>query len=75
MIPKPTGLIKDTEVKDHLEFIQDKAQGTILSLDAAPTATVPLLAANEAGVYSSVLYWRVADTILVFTPSSTITVT
>ena len=74
MIKIPILNIKDNEVVSHLENIYQEAQGKILELSAAPTANEPLLSADEWGVYSNVLYHRVADTILVFTPGSTISV-
>jgi hypothetical protein len=75
MLNKPTNDIKDESVKNHIEFLNQEAQGKIIELSDTPTSTVPLLEAGEWGVYSNVLYHRVGNTILVFTPGSTITVT
>ena len=74
-VKKPTLDIEDRVTREHVESLQENSQGTIISLDAAPTASAPLIEDQEWGVYSNVLYQRVGDTILVFTPGSTITVT
>lgn len=75
MIEKPLQQVKDPEAVKVFQHIYLNAQGVIIGLSGIPTATAPLLKANEWGTYSNVLYHRVANTILVFTPSSTITVT
>jgi len=74
MIKKALDLIKDNEVKEAINHLQENAQGNPLDLGAAPTATTPLLEDGEEGIYSDVLYKRQGGTILVFTPSSTITI-
>ena len=74
MLPKSTNLIQDAEVKDHIDFIHQEAQGKPIILSTAPTAAVPLLNADEWGVYGGLLYIRKANIIYVITPSSTITV-
>lgn len=75
MLNKPTNDIKDDSVKKHIDFLNQESQGKIIELTSTPSAANPLIEANEWGVYSNVLYHRVGDTILVFTPGSTITVT
>jgi len=59
---------------EQIKAIKEDATGAVIVLDAAPTVGKPLLEDGERGVYNNVLYLRVRDTILVFTPSSTITV-
>uniref|UniRef100_A0A6M3J512 Uncharacterized protein n=1 Tax=viral metagenome TaxID=1070528 RepID=A0A6M3J512_9ZZZZ len=75
MIIKHAGDIEDFVVREHVEFLQENAQGTVLELGAVPTATVPLLEDGEWGVYSGSLYIRKSSTIYVFVADSTITVT
>jgi hypothetical protein len=75
MVKKPTLDIENTVVREHIESLQGESYQNVLELSAAPTATAPLLEDNQWGVYSNVLYQRVSNTILVFTPGSTITVT
>ena len=72
---RPTDSIEDYEVRTQLETIQEGAFGNPITLDDTPTAAVPLLQADQWGTNSDILYLRKDDTILVFTPSSTITVT
>ena len=67
--------IQDTESRETLRHIFNEGQGKVITLTAAPTATAPQIEPDEWGVYSNVLYHRVANTILVFTPGSTISVT
>ncbi|MEN6414373.1 MAG: hypothetical protein ABFC84_16670 [Veillonellales bacterium] len=75
MLEVSTNLVKDDETKNVLNHIFQEAQGKVLTLSAAPTATAPLLKDYEWGVYSNVLYQRVGSTILVFTPGSTVAIT
>ena len=76
MLQLPYNQITDDNIRSQLEHIYQNAQGVVIILSAVPTATEPLLSANEWGVYSNVLYYRISNaTILAFTPSSTITVT
>ena len=74
MIKRNTELIQDKETREAFEFMQENALGTAITLSAVPTADVPLIQANEWGVYAGVLYFRVENTIYVVTPSSTIAV-
>ena len=67
--------IKDNDVREHVKELQEQATGRVIELSAAPTASVPLLEDNERGTFENIFYRRVASTILVFTPSSTISVT
>jgi len=73
--PRPTDLIEDEEVRDQVTEIQEGARGNPLILDTAPTAAVPQIQANESGLVGGKYYLRIGNTILVFTPGSTITVT
>lgn len=75
MIKKPLDDVKEINLREHLQFIQEEAAGNALELSAAPTATEPLLEDGEAGVYGGLIYSRIGDTIYVVTPSSTISVT
>ena len=72
---RPTDSIEDYEIRTQLEEIQEGAFGNPITLDATPTADTPLLEADQWGTESNILYLRKDDTILVFTPGSTITVT
>ena len=72
---RPTGDIKDELIRLHVEAIQEEGFGNVIALTAVPTATVPLLEDNQWGEYNNILYQRIRDTIFVFTPGSTITVT
>lgn len=54
--------------------IFENAFGNPIKLSAAPTASEPLLEDNTWGIYSNTLYLRNGGTILVFSPSSTITI-
>ena len=72
--PKPTDAIQDPLIREHMQYLQDEAQGKPLALEAAPTADVPLLQNDEDGVYNNVYYKRRGNVILVFNPSSTIVI-
>lgn len=74
MIPTKVDAIQDEVTRKALENVHEGAQGVSLELDAAPTATSPILQDNERGIYSGALYERKGKTIYVFTPSSTITI-
>jgi hypothetical protein len=74
MIEKNVGNIKDIDTRQTFEHIFREAFGLPLQLSAAPTATAPLLKANEWGFYSGKLYYRIQNIIYEVTPSSTITV-
>lgn len=75
MINRPTDRIQDEDVRLAIDYILQEGLGNAIELAAVPTATEPLLQANEWGYYSGVLYFRMGQTIFVITPSSTITVT
>jgi hypothetical protein len=75
MIPSKIDAIQDEVTRKAIEDVHSGAQGVSLELDAAPTATAPVLQDNERGIYSGALYERKGNTIYVFTPSSTITIT
>lgn len=75
MLIKPTGDIKDENIRTHIEHLQAEAQGNIIILSAAPTASAPLLQANEWGQYGNSFYCRVGQVIYVFASSSQITIT
>lgn len=72
---RPTDAIKDVEIRQQIEDIQEDATGRVIELSAAPTATVPLLQDGERGTYGGILYSRVANNVFAFTPSSTTVVT
>lgn len=75
MLKKPTGLLKDEEVRSHVEFLQEQAQGKLVVLDAAPTATAPLLAEDEVGQYGNDFYWRLNDVLYKFSSDAQTTIT
>lgn len=75
MLKRNTDVIIDVETKAAIEFILEEGLGKAIELDAVPTATVPLLSADEWGIYSGILYFRKANIVYVVAPSSTITVT
>jgi len=75
MAKRPTQDIADEILRYHVEDIQEGFQENYIELSAAPTASEPLLEDNENGTFENIYYKRVANTILVFTPSSTITIT
>lgn len=75
MVQRATGDIDNNILKDHVESLQQEKQENIIILSAAPTATEPLLEDNQHGVFGGVKYERKANTIYVYTPSSTITIT
>ena len=75
MINRPTDDLKENSIRAHIEHIQQEAQGNILILSAAPTASAPLLQDLEVGQYGTSFYWRVGSTIYVFASSSQITIT
>jgi len=74
MLVKPVTHLQDEETRNHIEWIYEQAQGKVISLSAAPTATVPLLEADEVGKYGNDIYWRIGNTILKFSSDSQITV-
>ncbi len=67
--------IKDAEVREQIKELQEEALGNIIQLEKAPTASAPLIEANTIGEFEDKLYFRIGQTILVFTTSSTITIT
>jgi hypothetical protein len=75
MLNKPTDRIKDSDVKDHLDFLYENSFGNPIDLSAAPTAGTPLLEDSQLGIFAGILYLRKDMTIYVITPSSTITIT
>ena len=72
---RPTNLLKDEETRFHVEELQQSKMNTAIELDAAPTADVPLLSANQWGSYGGKLYHRIEGEIYEFTPSAVIVVT
>ena len=72
-----TDRIKDDDTRETVEELdQEKQPNTIeTALDAAPTASAPLLNANQSGHYDGKYYKRVGNTIYRFDPDETITVT
>lgn len=72
---KPTLDIDDDIMRQHVESLQENSQKKLVGIDAAPTATDPLLDDGESGIVSGNLYWRDGNTIFVFTADSTITIT
>ena len=75
MIEKNLEPIKEIDTQDVFKHIFDNGQQNILALDAAPTATVPLIEPNQVGKYENDVYWRIGDTILKISSDSQITVT
>ena len=75
MVKKPTLDIEDRILREHIESLQSESQGNIIELSAAPTASVPLLEADEIGIYNNTLYQRKENTIYVYNSDSQITVT
>lgn len=75
MIKRPLDNIKDIDIRETLQHLQEETTGRVLTLSAAPTAAIPLLDDNDWGINSDVLYHRVGAKIYAFTPSSTITIT
>lgn len=74
MIEKPLN-IEDNETLDAVKHIFRNAQGNIIALESAPTASAPLLQDNELGVYGTTIYHRVGNTIYSFNSDSQITIT
>ena len=75
MIEKDLRNVQDQETQKMFKHVFENAQGSVMSLTGTPAADVPLLKSGEMGVYGGFLYSRTGNTIYVFTPSSTITVT
>ena len=75
MLSRNTGLVPDSVTREMFNHVLDEGLGNAILLSAAPTATAPLLSANEWGVYGGKLYFRIAQTIYEVTPSATITIT
>ena len=75
MIKKPTDRIKDIDTREHLDFIYQEGLGNAIELDAAPTATTPLLSDNEVGVYLDKIYVRKSNKIYRLDPDLAITIT
>ncbi len=71
---RPTELLKDGEVREHIKDIQEEATGRVLELSAAPTAAKPLLEDGERGLFNNELYSRVANTIYKFTSDTQIVI-
>ena len=74
MIKKPTDRIKDIDTREHLDFIYQEGLGNAIELDAAPTAGTPLLADNEWGIVSDVLYIRKLNKIYKIIPDLVISI-
>ena len=77
MVNRPTDKIQDTDTRLGVESLQQEKMPNPIEdeLSAAPTASDPLLNANEWGFYGSELYLRIGNTIFKMTADSTITVT
>lgn len=75
LIPKSLDSIKEQNIREQFEHDRENAMQDILELEDTPTADVPLLEDKQAGMYSSVLYWRSGNVIYYYTPTGTITVT
>ena len=73
MLNRNTELIKDEDTRQAINFILEEGMGNPIILESEPAAGVPLLNANEWGVYSGKVYIRKAQIIYVV-PSSTITI-
>lgn len=67
--------IADEGLREQLRELEENSLSNVIQLEKAPTAAEPLLEDTTIGEYNGVIYWRVENTILVITPSSTITVT
>ena len=70
---RPTELLKDDEVREHIKDIQEEATGRVLELFAAPTASKPLLEDGERGIFNNELFSRVGNTIYKFSSDTQIT--
>ena len=75
MIEKNLEPIKEVDTQDVFRHIFENGQGNILSLDDAPTASVPQIEPNEVGKNGNDIYWRIGNTILKFSSDAQITVT
>ena len=75
MLPKPSEVFKDKDQQEIIEHIFQEGQGKIIDLSAAPTASAPLLDADEVGKFEDKIYWRRGEKIYEITPSTTITIT
>ncbi len=75
MTKRPTGDIKETDLRLHIESLQEESLENILTLAKAPTASTPLLLDKQVGKNGSDLYFRVGKIIFKVTATSTITVT
>ena len=71
----PVDFLKDPDQENLMKHIFREAQGNILELSTAPTASVPLLEPGQVGKYSNDIYWRVEKTIYKISSDSQITVT
>ena len=67
--------IADEGLREQLRELSENSLSNVIQLEKAPTSENPLLEDNTIGEFEDVLYWRVENTILVFTPGSTITIT
>jgi len=65
----------DEKQSNLMRHVFNNAQGTVIDLDSAPSATSPLLKANEVGKYGTDLYWRIGNTIYKISSASQITIT
>lgn len=75
MLNKDTTDIKEQVIKDHFDSINENAQGKVIELSAAPTASAPLLEAGEIGKFGNDIYERVENTILKFSSDDQIVIT
>lgn len=75
MLKKSTDRIKDADVKDQIDFIQQEALGNVITLGAIPTATEPLLENDQIGLFSDKLYIRKTGKVYRIDPGLVITIT
>ena len=75
MLRRNTDVIKDTDTRLAIEHILQEGMGKAIALSAAPSATVPLLDADEIGIYANKIYIRKNQTIYRLDPGAVITIT
>ena len=72
---KDLSFIKDKDTLDLIQHIFENGQGTVLILESAPTAALPVLSENQWGIYNDILYHRSNGKIYVYTAGSVLTIT
>jgi len=72
---RPTGDIENENTRLHIESVQEEAIGNPIILSAAPTATAPLLSANEVGQNGSDIFIRVGQKLFKLTAADVIDIT